>query len=120
MATETGPPKLYRRPDPALSVHGVIEDENGGLLIALRTGIMRLMDGKVEAYSLPGGVPQVNPGMMLRDRNGGLWIGTDRGLLHVRAFRPDRSVRCGMLRRLTAAFSACSARKPQESRKKGG
>jgi signal transduction histidine kinase/ligand-binding sensor domain-containing protein len=84
-----GPPKLYRTPDPKLSVHAIIEDENGGLLLALRTGIMRFMDGKVSAYALPGGAPQVNPRVMMRDRNGGLWIGTSQGLLHVHHGRTD-------------------------------
>src|SRR6202041_2244943 len=41
-----GPPQLYRLPDPELSVHGLTEGDNGEILIALRSGIRRLVNGK--------------------------------------------------------------------------
>jgi signal transduction histidine kinase/ligand-binding sensor domain-containing protein len=82
-----GPPKLY--PMPATKV-GLIEGDNGELLISMRDGIRRLVGGKVEAYSLSGTGRQFNPGPVLRDRNGGLWIGTNgQGLLHVHQGRTD-------------------------------
>ncbi len=71
------PPKLYPMPDTPLE----IESDNGALLISMRSGIRHLVDGKAEAYPLPGLVGKYTPLRMLRDRNGGLWIGTtDRGL----------------------------------------
>jgi len=80
-----GPPKLYPMPEPVLAV---IEPDNGALLIAMPSGIRQLVDGKAKA--LPGVRGQFNPSKMLRDGDGGLWIGTtDRGILHVHAGRTD-------------------------------
>jgi ligand-binding sensor domain-containing protein/signal transduction histidine kinase len=84
-----GVPKLYPMPDPE-NIQGLIEGDDGGLLIAMRGGITRLIGGKTEPYPLPGAGRQVNPTKLLRDRSGGLWIGTwDRGLLHVHQGRAD-------------------------------
>jgi signal transduction histidine kinase/ligand-binding sensor domain-containing protein len=83
-----GPPKRYPMPDP--DVNGLIEGDNGALLISLLGGIRQLVEGKVEAYTLPGIRRQFKPGRFLRDRDGGLWIGTlDRGLLHVHNGKTD-------------------------------
>jgi ligand-binding sensor domain-containing protein/signal transduction histidine kinase len=80
------PPKLYPMPGTPLE----LESDNGALLISSRSGITRLVDGKADAYSLPGSVGKYTPVRLLRDRNGGLWIGTtDRGLLHVHQGRTD-------------------------------
>jgi signal transduction histidine kinase/ligand-binding sensor domain-containing protein len=80
------PPKLYPMPDQPLEIEG----DNGALLISMRSGIRQLVDGKVEPYPLPGPAQQFTPVRLLRDRNGGLWIGTtDRGLLHVHQGRTD-------------------------------
>ena len=49
-----GPPKLYPMPDPVPEIHALIEGDNGALLIAMRGGIRQLVDGKAEAYPLPG------------------------------------------------------------------
>ncbi|HME10758.1 MAG TPA: two-component regulator propeller domain-containing protein, partial [Bryobacteraceae bacterium] len=82
-----GTPKLYPTPDMAL---GLIEGDNGALLIAMRGGIRKLVDGKAELYPIPRVVRQFTPSCLLRDRNGGLWIGTaDQGLLHVHEGRTD-------------------------------
>ena len=80
------PPKLYPMPDQPLEIEG----DNGALLISMRSGIRHLVDGKAEPYPLPGPARQFTPVRLLRDRNGGLWIGTtDRGLLHVHQGRTD-------------------------------
>jgi ligand-binding sensor domain-containing protein len=82
-----GPPKLYPTPE---SVQALIEGDNGALLIAMHGGIRQLVDGKAEAYPLPGAGRKFNPGRLLRDREGGLWIGTNgQGLLHVHQGRTD-------------------------------
>jgi ligand-binding sensor domain-containing protein len=75
-------------PDARLSA--LIEGDNGALLISMRGGIRQLVDGKPEAYPLPSAGRQSYPNKLLRDRDGGLWIGTaDRGLVHMHAGRTD-------------------------------
>jgi signal transduction histidine kinase/ligand-binding sensor domain-containing protein len=82
-----GTPKLYPIPDP---VQAMIEGDNDALLIATRGGIKQLVGGKVEAYPLPGAGPQFTSYRLLRDRDGGLWIGaTGGGLSHVHQGRTD-------------------------------
>jgi len=68
------------------------ESDDGALLIATDGGIKKLVDGKAEAYALPGtALHAFKPLRMHRDRNGGLWIGTtDRGLLHVHQGKDGR------------------------------
>jgi signal transduction histidine kinase len=82
------PPKLYPLPNPPLAL---IEGDNGALLISMRGGIKRFVDGKAAAYPLPGvQQQQFDPYPLLRDHAGGLWIGTqDRGILHVHQGRTD-------------------------------
>jgi signal transduction histidine kinase/ligand-binding sensor domain-containing protein len=81
-----GPPKFY----PMDSVSALTKSDNGALLISTQGGIRQLVDGKAEGYSAPGAWRQFRPTSLLRDRNGGLWIGTqDRGLLHVHEGRTD-------------------------------
>src|SRR5271165_1648899 len=84
---EPGPPKFYTMPE---SVQGLAEEDSGALLIAMRDGMKRLVNGKLEAYPLPDIQVPFQPTRLLRDRDGGLWIGTfDRGLLHVHQGRTD-------------------------------
>jgi len=95
---EPGPPIHY--PAPALmqsglpglifARHALIEDGRGGLLVSGYRGIWHLADGKVEPYRFPSPPPQFREAKLLRDRDGGLWIGTlDAGLLHVHQGRMD-------------------------------
>jgi len=86
-----GPPERYPMPD---RVGTLIEGDNGALLIQMQSGIRRFVEGRAEAYRLPGDGRQFNPNKLLRDRIGGLWIGTpDRGLLHVHGGRTDMFAR---------------------------
>jgi len=83
-----GPPKLYPMPD---TPRALIKGDNGAILTSMAAGVELLIDGKAEAYPLPGVGRQFNPTHLLRDRDGGLWVGTpDRGLLHVHQGRTDR------------------------------
>jgi ligand-binding sensor domain-containing protein len=85
-----GPPKFYSLPGEPDGIQGLAEDADGTLLIGMRGGIRRFVDGKTEAYPLPGTVQQSPVYWLLRDRDGGLWIGTaDRGLVHVHEGRTD-------------------------------
>ena len=84
-----GPPKLYPFPD-IESSQGVVEIDNGALLIAMRTGLKQLANEKSVDYRLPVDGLRFQPSRVLRDRDGGLWIGSfDRGLLHVHQGKLD-------------------------------
>jgi signal transduction histidine kinase/ligand-binding sensor domain-containing protein len=73
-----------------LSSTALGEGDNGAVLIGRRGGIRRLVEGKTEAYRLPGTSGTVEALSFLRDRDGGLWIATfDRGLVHVHQGRTD-------------------------------
>ena len=84
-----GPPKLYPMPNRAQQIHALLESDDGALLIAQHTGITTLRNEKFEAYPLPAGF---QPHRLLRDHDGGLWIGAlvQRGLLHIHKGRTDR------------------------------
>src|SRR5207253_1462230 len=86
-----GPPKLYPMPDPTARPQALSESDKGTLLIATGRGIQQFVDGKLAAYPLPGvGQQKFDSYRLLRDRVGGLWIGTtDRGLLHEHRGRTD-------------------------------
>ena len=84
------PPEFHAIPDESDSIQSFIESDDGTLLIGARDGIMRLVDGKAGAYPLPGPVPEFQTERLLRDRDGGVWIGTrQRGLVHLHHGRTD-------------------------------
>jgi signal transduction histidine kinase/ligand-binding sensor domain-containing protein len=82
------PPKLYPMTGPSHGIPALIDGDNGALWIARPGGIRQLVDGKDEVYPLPA-AGQFNPTSLLRDREGGLWIGTGQGLVHVHQGRTD-------------------------------
>jgi len=85
-----GQPKFYPLPGEQNGIRGLGESEDGALLIGYKGRIQRFTDGKTEAYPLPGIQGEFNAKRLLRDRDGGLWIGTqDRGILHVHQGRTD-------------------------------
>jgi signal transduction histidine kinase/ligand-binding sensor domain-containing protein len=82
-----GPPKLYPMPD---RVRALMEDADGALVVVMQGGIRRLVEGRLQAYPLPAAGLRFRPNGIFRDRDGGLWIGTDdRGLAHVHQGRMD-------------------------------
>jgi len=85
-----GPPKFYPLPGEDYGIQAIGEDADGTLLVGRKGGIYRFVDGKTEVYPFPGTVRQFKAQRLLRDRDGGLWIGTyDRGLVHVHQGRTD-------------------------------
>jgi signal transduction histidine kinase/ligand-binding sensor domain-containing protein len=83
-----GPPKRF--PMAGAEIFALIDGDDGALLIAANGGMRQIVDGKLEAYSVPGAGQQFKASRLLRDRNGGLWIGTaDRGLSHVHQGKTD-------------------------------
>jgi signal transduction histidine kinase/ligand-binding sensor domain-containing protein len=85
-----GAPKVYPVPDPADRVNALIETDDGGILVTKDSGIAKLKNGKTEMVPLPAGL-EFQPGKLLRDRHGALWIGAmvDSGLLHIHEGRSD-------------------------------
>jgi signal transduction histidine kinase/ligand-binding sensor domain-containing protein len=81
-----GPAKFHPMDRPS----SILDAGDGALLIATASGIRRLVDGKDTAWPLPGVVGSFAVTRLLRDRNGGLWVGTiDRGILHVHEGHTD-------------------------------
>jgi signal transduction histidine kinase/ligand-binding sensor domain-containing protein len=89
-----GPPKLYSVGDFRDQIFGLIEGNDSTMLVAMSREIKRLVNGNLEAYPLLADRLQSHPKSLFRDRNGGLWIGTeDQGLLHMHQGRTDRFTR---------------------------
>ena len=86
-----GPPRFYSARDQPDGIRGLAEGDDGALLIAATgSGLLRLVDGKIEPYPLQGSVRQFDAWRVLRDRDGGLWIGTrGQGLVHIHRGRTD-------------------------------
>jgi signal transduction histidine kinase/ligand-binding sensor domain-containing protein len=87
-----GPPQLYPVPhtSPYLEIRDLNRTEDGQLLLATNEGIKRFADGRVQPYRIPGLPLTGSPHRFLRDRDGGLWIGTTAGgILHVHQGRTN-------------------------------
>ena len=85
-----GPPNFYSLPA-ATGLDALAEDADGALLFASRGAIQRLVDGHVELVNpLPPATRQFRVRKILRDRDGGLWIGTaGSGLIHIHEGRSE-------------------------------
>ena len=85
-----GPGTFYPLPGESNGVRALGEDFDGTLLLGWDGGIQRFIDGKIEAHSKLPSVGQFKPKRSLRDRDGGLWIGTqDRGIVHLHQGRAE-------------------------------
>jgi ligand-binding sensor domain-containing protein len=85
-----GPPQLYPIPEPygVMAVGGADDAEP---LIGTYRRLRRLVGGKAEEYSLPGQIQPSYVARLLRDRDGGLWMGGPyRGLTHAGLGRTDK------------------------------
>jgi ligand-binding sensor domain-containing protein/signal transduction histidine kinase len=84
------PPQFRPVPGASDGIQSFSEGDHGALLFGTGNGIRRLADGKIESYLVPDIVNQFGVRGLLRDRDGGLWIGTsDRGLVHRHLRRTD-------------------------------
>ena len=86
-----GPRKFLPIAGEPSGIQGLTEDDGGALLIALHGRVVRLSGGELQtAYPYPVSARQSFARTRLRDRDGGLWLGTmDRGLVHVHQGRID-------------------------------
>jgi signal transduction histidine kinase/ligand-binding sensor domain-containing protein len=67
------------------------EGDGGELFITTRDGVKTLINEHAGPYLVRAAGQQSKCGRLLRDRDGGLWVGTyDGGLLHVHKGRTDR------------------------------
>jgi len=92
-----GPPKRYTVPGARLA--DLTQSGDGRLIVGIRDGGLRQIAGdKLEAYAIRSAMNskammpdrEIDANKLLRDRDGGLWIGTDqRGLIHVHDGRTD-------------------------------
>ncbi len=90
-----GPPKRYAAPG---RLADLTQAGDGRLIVGIRGGGLRQVAGdKLEQYPIPAIRPnvlmpdhEIDSNKLLRDRDGGLWIGTNqRGLVHVYQGRTD-------------------------------
>ena len=87
-----GPPVFHAVPGlPGGRMQSMVDSDDGALLIATTGAIMRLANGKAEVVHR---YPTAKEGFrflrMLRDRDGGLWVGpAGRGILHIHRGRTD-------------------------------
>ena len=89
-----GPPKRYGDPEPGILFDAFSQSEDGRLLMGTTSGLKHLAGERIDAtpVAIRGRLPDV--GRLLRDRDGGLWVGTEgRGLLHVHQGRTDEFTR---------------------------
>ena len=92
-----GPPRRY--PTPGMRLGDLSKTEDGRLLIGVSgAGLRQLVGENFETYPIRSAMNpnvllpdrDVDSNKLLRDRDGGLWIGThDRGLIHVHQGRTD-------------------------------
>ena len=77
-----GVSKFYSMPDAPEGIRAFSEDDNGTLLFETLRGLRRFANGTPKSYPVP--MPQAHVARVLRDHDGGLWIGTaTRGIIHV-------------------------------------
>jgi len=96
-----GTPRRYALP--GLRVGDVTTTADGKILVGIAGGGLRRVSGDhLEPYPIPGITKpdewltdqEVRSNKLLRDRDGGLWIGTDtRGLIHMKDGRTDAFTR---------------------------
>ena len=83
-----GPPQRYPMPHAIETSQAVMEGDHGNGLLAIAEGIWQFVDGKITEYQIATPPGRLTPMRMLRDRDGGLWVGTlQRGMLHVQEGR---------------------------------
>jgi len=92
-----GPPKRIAMP--GMRVGDLVKSDDGQLLIGISGGgLKQLVAGKLESYPIHATMNgnallldrEVDSNKLLRDRDGGLWIGTHQhGLIHIHGGRTD-------------------------------
>lgn len=85
-----GPPKFFPLAGEPDGIQALDEDPDGTLIIGWKGGLKRLLNEKVQDYLLSGFAQHFHARRIIRDHDGGLWIGTyNHGLVHVHEGRTD-------------------------------
>lgn len=87
-----GPPVFYPVPGlPSGRMQSMVDSDDGAVLIATTDAIMRVANGKVDVASrFPAARRGFRVLSLLRDGDGGLWVGpAGRGLVHIRQGATD-------------------------------
>lgn len=85
-----GAPRFYPLPGEFNGIQGLGEAEDGTLLVAWNGKLQKFLDGKTEAYPLPGIAARIQVRRIFRDHDGVLWLTTfTHGLLRLHAGRID-------------------------------
>jgi signal transduction histidine kinase/ligand-binding sensor domain-containing protein len=86
-----GPPTFYPMPFGTSSVQNLGEADDGALLIPLTGRLARFRGGKLETQDpYPAPARNVDGVVLLRDRDGGVWVGTSgAGVVHFHQGRAD-------------------------------
>jgi signal transduction histidine kinase/ligand-binding sensor domain-containing protein len=89
------PAEFFATPRPVGdSFQSLAEDDDGEIVIASKTGLVRFAGGRFEPYAVQSGQASLTSVRLLKDRDGGLWIGSrDRGLVHMHEGRVDSFAR---------------------------
>ena len=84
-----GRPEFFSMPKEVYTV-GFAEDEEGNLLVGVRGGIKRLVNGQIESYPLNGLPKEFLVYRLFRDHGGALWVSIlGGGLVHVHQGKTD-------------------------------
>ncbi|HTA43972.1 MAG TPA: two-component regulator propeller domain-containing protein [Bryobacteraceae bacterium] len=85
-----GPARFYPVPGQSDGIHSFADEDTGALTFGTRSGLMRIEDAKSEPYVVRGVTNGLMVDRILRDRDGGLWVGTrTQGLVHLHKGRAD-------------------------------
>jgi signal transduction histidine kinase/ligand-binding sensor domain-containing protein len=88
---QPGPPVFYGADSPAPEIHSIIGTGDGHVIAAFSRSLRRVTGDALAVYPVPPEQTELKPTVLLRSRDGGLWIGTqDRGLLHAAGSRIDQ------------------------------
>jgi signal transduction histidine kinase/ligand-binding sensor domain-containing protein len=83
------PQRYFGSPHEHARVNAILEDDSGTLLLGTDGGVIELVNEMFKPYPVPqNGVPAI-PVRLIRSRDGSIWIGSTRGLLHVHDKRID-------------------------------
>lgn len=89
-----GVPLPHKEPLITSTASAIGQAADGSLLVANGQNLRRMVNGALEEVDLGGGERVPSPTALLRDRDGGVWVGTSgSGLFHLAGGQVDRYLR---------------------------